>query len=253
MLLAGKVNLLDHVIQPLTGASPLEGFQNVSLIFNTILARTLTYSTFGAGAIQLEDGHPVFAVAVFDTIDRSNSSVFEDMFGNGATVFATAILPTKFFGLTGHYGLEGSYSSGRYTNVQGSQYFDPITELVVPSSPKAGSWAVGCLFDQAVWASPADPKRVWGVFGKFGIADDNPNPIRWTATAGVSGASPLAGRTRDTFGVGYFFLGISDTLKRSARPLTPLRNEQGVEVYYNARITPWFQLTPDVQVFSPIQ
>ena len=112
---------------------------------------------------------------------------------------------------------------------------------------------MGYLFDQALWVSPEDPKRLWGVFGKLGIADDNPNPIRWTAIAGVSGASPIPGRSRDTFGVGYFYLGVSDALKRSARPLTPLRDEQGVELYYNARVTPWFQITPDMQIVEPFQ
>lgn len=253
LILAGKINLLDHLAQPLTGATGLEGFQNVSLIFNPILARTLPYSTFGASVVHLKDGHPVLTFSVFDTADRSTTTVFDDLFGNGAVLFASAVLPTKFFGLPGHYGVEGTYSSGRYTNVDRSPYLDPIAGLVVPSEPKKGTWAVNLLFDQAVWTSADDPKRAWGVFGKFGIADDNPNPINWTAVAGFAGASPLPGRPRDTFGVGYFYLGISDVLKRSARPLTPLRDEQGVELYYNARITPWFQLTPDLQVIVPFQ
>lgn len=249
----GKINLLDEIHQPLTGATGLEGFQNVSLIFNPILARTLPYSTFGVSVVHLKDGHPVFAFSVFDTTDRSATNVFNNLFGNGAVLFATAILPTKFFGLPGHYGVEGAYSSGRYTNIQPSPYLDPIAGLVFPGPLKTGSWAIGYLFDQALWVSPNDPKRVWGVFGKFGIADDNPNPIRWTATAGLSGASPISGRSQDTFGIGYFQLGISDVLKRSARPLTPLRNEQGVELYYNARLTPWFQFTPDLQIVDPFQ
>lgn len=253
VLSGGKVNLLDHVKQPLTGAHGLEGFLNLSLIFNPILARTLPYSAFGAGGVVLQDGHPVLALSVFDTRDASTTSVFDEFFTDGAVIFGTAILPTKFFGLPGHQGVEGSYSSGRYTNVDKSQFLDPITGLVVPSAPKAGSWAVGYFFDQAVWASPDDPKRVWGVFGKLGVTDGNPNPLRWTAIAGVSGASPIPGRTRDTFGLGYFYLGISDVLKRSALPLTPLRDEQGVELYYNARVTPWCQLTPDLQIVRPFQ
>ena len=152
----------------------------------------------------------MFTFSVFDTIDRSTTSVFDNLFSNGAVLFGTAILPTKFFGLPGHHGVEGAYSSGRYTNIDGSPYLDPVAGLVFPGPPKAGSWAVGYLFDQALWVSRDDPKRVWGVFGKFGIADDNPNPIRWTAMAGVSGASPIPGRSRDTFGVGYFYLGISE-------------------------------------------
>jgi porin len=112
---------------------------------------------------------------------------------------------------------------------------------------------LGYLFDQAVWVSPDDPKRVWGVFGKLGISDGNPNPVRWNAGGGISGASPIPGRARDTFGVGFYHLEISSALKRSATPLTPLRNEQGVELYYNARVTPWFQFTPDLQIIRPFE
>jgi porin len=251
LVAAGKINLLDHLYQPLTGANGLEGFQNLSLIFNPILTRTLPYSAFGAGAFYLKDGEPVLAFSVFDTRDASTTSVFDDFFTNGAVLFGTAILPTKFFGLPGRHGVEGAYSSGRYTNISKSPYLDPVDGLVFPGSPQTGSWAVGYLFDQAVWVSPDDPRRVWGVFGKLGISDGNPNPVRWNAGGGISGASPIRGRTRDTFGVGFYYLEISSSLKRSARPLVALRNEQGVELYYNARITPWFQFTPDLQIIEP--
>jgi porin len=253
LLTGGKINLLDEIRQPLTGATGLEGFLNSSLIFNTILSRTLPYSAFGTGVVYQPSGGPVLALSVFDTRDASTTSVFDEFFTNGAVVFGVASLPTQFFGLPGHQGVEAVYSSGRYTNVDESPYLDPITGLVVPSAPKTGSWAVGYFFDQAVWVSPDDPERVWGVFGKIGISDGNPNPIRWTAMAGVSGASPISGRSRDTFGIGFYHLGVSDTLKRSARGGTPLGNEQGVELYYNARVTPWLQITPDLQVIEPFQ
>jgi porin len=117
----------------------------------------------------------------------------------------------------------------------------------------AGSWALAYLFDQAMWVSPDDTKRMWGVFGKLGISDGDPNPVRWTGCGGISGASPIPCRTRDTFGVGFYYLGISEVLKRSAVPLAPLGNEYGVELSYNARVTPCFQFTPDLQVIEPFQ
>src|SRR5262249_23318497 len=152
-------NLLDEILQPLTNATGLEGFQNVSLIFNPILARTLPYSTFGAGVVYQQDGHPVFALSVFDPTDRSTTSAFNNLFSNGAVIFSTAILPTKFFDRPGHYGIEGSYSSGRYTNISASPYLDPVAGLVFPGPPTTGSWAVGYFFDQALWVSTEDPKR----------------------------------------------------------------------------------------------
>ena len=253
LLVAGKINLLDQIHQPLTGASGLEGFLNMSLIFNPILARTLPYSAFGVGGVYQQNGEPVLALSVFDTRDAATTSVFHDFFNNGAVIFGSGILPTKFFGLPGHQGADGVYSSGRYTNISKSPYLDPVGGVVFPGPPKTGSWALTYFFDQALWVSPDDPKRMWGVFGKLGISDGNPNPARWTAGGGISGASPISGRTRDTFGVGFYYLGISNVLKDSARPLTPLGNEPGVELYYNARVTPWFQFTPDLQIVRPFE
>jgi porin len=250
LIYAGKINTLDDVRQPLTGATPLNGFLNTSLIFNTIFARTLPYSTLGAGFVVLQDEEPILSLSVYDPNDTPTTSGFENFF-DGATVFGTVNVPTRFFGLPGHQGLSGTYSTGRYTNLSPSSYLDPVDDLAFASAPKTRSWALAYNFDQAVWASSDDPTKVWGVFGNLGIADDNPNPVRWYASVGVAGANPV--RPQDTFGVGVFYLGISDELKRSARPVSPLRNESGAELYYNARVTPWFQITPDLQFIRPFE
>lgn len=250
---AGKINLLFESPQPLTGAFGDQGFLNTSLTFNPILARTLPYSTFGAGGIILNEGHPILSAAVFDARDHSTTSIFDDMFANGAVLFGVVSLPTSFFDLPGRQAIEGVYSSGRYSNISQSPYLDPTDGLVFPGPPRTGSWALGYMFEQALWIADDDANRKWGVFGRFGLSDGNPNPVRWNASAGLSGASPLTNRPLDTFGAGYFYLGISDRLKDSARPLTALRNEQGVELYYNIGLTPWCQITPDLQFIEPFQ
>ncbi len=252
-IFAGKINLLFDVRQPLTGATVLDGFLNTSLIFNTILARTLPYSTFGAGFVYLKDKNPIFILSVYDTNSTPTTSGFQSFFNNGVLIYPILNLPTRFLGLPGHQGLQGTYSSGKYTNLSPSPYLDPLNGLIFASPPKAGTWALSYNFDQALYVSPDDPKRLWGVFGSLGIADDNPNPIQWYASAGISGASPIPVRKRDTFGIGYFHLGISGPLKQSAQPFSPLGNEDGVELYYNARIAPWFQMTPDLQVINPFE
>ena len=33
--------------------------------------------------------------------------------------------------------------------------------------------------------------------------------------------------------------------------LTPLQSESGLEVYYNVAFTPWFSLTPNLQLIRP--
>lgn len=253
MVYAGKINTLDDFKQPITGAGTLNGFQNTALMFNPIYARTVPYSTFGASFAYLENMEPLFAAAVFDTNNTPTVSGFDTFFDNGATVFAQLNLQTSFFGLPGHQGVSGTYSSGTYTDLTPSAYLDPIEGLVILTTPKTGSWCLAYNFDQAVYVSQDDPQRKWGVFSNLGIADNNPSPINWFASAGISGTSPFAERKADTFGVGYFYVGVSDPLKSLAPNLFPLQNENGVELYYNVQATPWCQITPDLQVIDPFR
>jgi porin len=252
LVYAGKINTFDDFRQPLTGAGTLNGFQNTALMFNPVYARTVPYSTFGAGFARLHHHEPVFAAAVFDTNTTPTVSGFDTFFDNGATTFLQLNLPTNFFCLPGHQGVSGTYSSGTYTILSRSAYLDPIDVGFVPT-PKTGSWCLTYNVDQAFHVSPDDPRRKWGLFGNLGLADDNPSPIRWFASAGVSGASTIRGRKADSFGVGYFYLGVSDRLKDLAPILLPRRDEQGVELYYNVAVTPWCQITPDLQVIMPFR
>jgi porin len=252
-IFGGKFNTLDGYEQPLTGAGNLTGFQNTAMLFNPVLARTVPYSTFGAGFAWLQEEKLEFAAVVYDTNDTPTVSGFETFFDNGATIYAEAVVPTSFVDCPGHQGISGTYSSGAYTSLTPSVYLDPIEGLVITPAFRTGSWCLAYNFDQALYVSPEDPERLWGVFGNFGIADENPSPVRWFASAGISGASQIAGRQSDSFGVAYFYLGVSEPLKELAPILLPLRDEHGVELYYNMAITPCCQITPDLQVITPFR
>lgn len=253
LIYAGKLNTLDDFQQPLTGAGPLSGFQNSSMIYNPVYARTVPYSTFGAGFALLKNSEHVFEVAVYDSNNTPTESGFGTLFNNGATIYAQATLPTEFLGLPGHQGISGTYGSGTYTDLTPTAYLDPIKGLVLLTSPVTGSWCLTYSFDQALSVAPDDPERMWGVFGNLGIADNNPSPVHWFANFGISGASPITGRKADSFGLAYFYIGVSDTLKDRATDLVSLRDESGIELYYNMAVTPWFQITPDLQVISPFR
>ena len=86
--------------------------------------------------------------------------------------------------------------------------------------------------------------------------DGNPNPVRWCLSAGIGGTGVLACRPKDTFGLGYFYIGLSNDFKNllSGPVLGPLlaeRDKQGVELFYNLALTPWCQVTPDLQIVQP--
>ena len=126
LVYAGKINTFDDFKQPLTGAGTLNGFQNTAMMFIPVYARTVPYSTFGAGFAYLHNHEPLFAAAVFDTNTTPTVSGFDTFFDNGATIFVQANLPTNFFCLPGHQGMTGTYSSGTYTSLSPSAYLDPI-------------------------------------------------------------------------------------------------------------------------------
>ena len=253
LVFAGKINIFDDFRQPLTGAGATNGFMNTGLMINPVVVRTVPYSTFGAGFAMLQQMEPVFSLAVFDTNNTPTTSGIDTIFNNGASIVSNVNLPTEWMALPGHQGLTGTYSTGSYTNLSPSVYFQPGTGVVVQSPPKEGSWSLGYNFDQAFYVSPEDAKKRWGVFGTLGIADNNPSPVHWFASTGVAGTSPISSRSSDTFGAGYYYTGVSGALKDLAPVLLPLGDEQGVELYYNVAVTPWCHITPDIQFIDPFR
>jgi porin len=255
---AGKINTIDNVQQPFMPGRGLDaGFMNATLVWNVILGRTLNYAASGAGAAVLKGGYPVLSLTVYDTNDDSTRTGFDKLFNNGALIYPTISMPTNFFDMPGHQSLWGAYSTGRYAIVT------PESLTLLPqvllghlpptalATPVRGSWWITYLFDQALWADPAEKTRSWGVFGNFGISDGKPNPIKWSAIFGIGGSSPIPTRKLDTFGLGYYYLGYSDDFKEVARLTIPVRDERGLELFYNVSVTPWCHVTGDLQVITP--
>jgi porin len=254
---AGKINTFDGFQQPFMRGTDIDaGFMNLANIFNPVIARTVPYSTWGAGAAVLVDGKPAASVMVMDTQDSSTTTGFHDFFNNGVTILAFGGLPSNFFGMPGVHVLFGTYSSGSYAETDGDAY--SLIQLIIraqqglPLVPKiSGSWSIFYQGQQTLWQDPCDSKRSWGLFGSLGLSDGNPNPIRWSGTVGVGGSSPIPGRKLDTFGISYYYLGLSSSFKNIAPRLLPLQDEQGVELFYNVAVTPWCHITPDLQVIDP--
>ena len=255
LLYAGKINTIDNLQQPFMPGRGLDaGFMNGAFVFNPVLGRTIPYSTFGAGGAVLAGGQPVVTLTVYDTNDRSTTSVFDDLFDNGAIIYPTVSLPTKFFGMPGHQTVWGAYSSGRYDVLDPEALLifpPPVPGLPPPTTLVRGSWWIDYRFDQALWVDPTDQTRSWGVFGDAGISDGNPNPIHWSVILGIGGSSPIPNRKLDTFGIAYYYMGLSDDFKNVVRPIVPVRDERGLELFYNVGVTPWFHVTPDLQVITP--
>jgi porin len=97
-------------------------------------------------------------------------------------------------------------------------------------------------FDQYLYTEEEDPNQGIGVFGRFGWARQDVNPVAHFYSIGIGGEGVIPERDEDTMGIGYYFMDLSNELPRQ------FHSEQGVEAYYNIEITPWMHLSPDLQV-----
>ena len=212
----GKLNTLDMFNQPFTGGGRgVDGFWNGAMVFPLQIVRQVPYSTYGFGAAYLKNLEPIFAFTVLDANDTPTTTGFNSFFADGAVLIPQINIPTNFFGLPGHQGFLGSWSSKRYPNLDRTAFLNVLQGAPVSTLSKQGSWSLGYLFDQALYVSPCDPKRMWGVFGNLGLADTNPSPVRWFGNLGFGGSSPLQGRKLDTFGLGYYYLGPQQLVQES--------------------------------------
>lgn len=251
LVFAGKINTLDEFLMPFTGARALDGFSNLGLAFPVIVARTIPYSTLGGGFAILQEGQPVFSLMVLDTNNTPTTSGFDTFFNNGATTYANLRIPTTFGGLPGHQGISGTFSTGTYSNLEPTAYFDPNSGLVIMSGIERNSWSIFYSADQAFWVDSSNPKRSYGIYTNVGTADNGPSPIRFAANVALYGTSPMSSRPLDTFGIGYAFTQYSSPVQNLAPALLSIGDDQAVELFYNAAVTPWCHITPNLQVISP--
>jgi porin len=248
-LSVGKFNMLDSAAK-----TPLLGGGGIDTFMNTALAAPISGVTppyiFGAiGTLETEPAK--FTFMAYDPRNAQGTAVLDDPFGKGVVLSVIGTVPVTVAGRDGWQTLRVAYST------QDGFDFNDIPQLILPPETrdietKEGSWYVGYSFQQYLIQDPNDRSRGWGVFGYAAISDGNPNPIEWAAFGGLGGNSLIPGRPDDRFGVAYFYYGLSGSLKDGLDGFGfDYRDESGIEVFYNAAITPWFRVSGDLQVIQP--
>jgi porin len=111
------------------------------------------------------------------------------------------------------------------------------------------------VFDLPYLYQPAkDVDKGIGIFGRYGIADSASNPVMRFYSAGAGGKGIVPIRPNDTFGIGGYYINISNpSLTVLGKTLSLLGDEKGIETYYSFALTKWCILTPDIQFIDPAQ
>jgi porin len=253
-----------------------EGFLHPAFSFNPVPGIGVPAYALGTALILLPSPKLTIALNVVDTEGTAMTSGFDTVFEGGTSYAAEARLTTNLFDRPGHHTFGFLYADDEYLHLSdavdislprylGRRAFSEIDTRDDRSVPFAGqrpnrhlSWyldpnyesqsvAAYYNFDQYIRAEKEDPTQGVGVFGRVGIGDDDTNPIAGFYSLGVGGKGVFDGRDLDRFGVGYYYMDISNKIAEGLN----LGNEQGVEAYYTYALTPWFHLTADAQWIDP--
>jgi porin len=242
-LLVGKINAIDLLAgDPFFGGWGTKRFQNVAFVAPpsgvvppTIMGSILTHQAGDVGITAM----------VFDPEDRSGDYWLGGLFSTGVNASLGATWAGEWGGRKTTLGLTAAGSTSR-----GLDFEDILGPPGTVQGTRKGSYNVALQFGHDLAGSTKGPSHV-GVYAKAAIADGNPNPIEAAFVGGFAGHGLFAGRTRDRWGLGFYYYDFSDTLQSVAAPLVRFDDEKGVEAWYALALGGNADVSFNAQVIDP--
>ena len=228
------------------GGVGIDSFWNI--VFTAPPSGTVPAYFFGAILTARTDA-ATYGLWVYDPNSSVNKAGLDHAFADGVTIRGSVSFPVSISGQSGHQGLAASYSNKPGTDLED---LDGILYPPVPSpGNKDDRYYFAYTIDQSIYQSKENPKEGLGLFGQFGISEGNPNPLRWMAFGGIGGTGLIPRRSRDSWGIGYYYAAPSSYLQNLPAPYPSLFHEQALEIFYNFALTPWLVLGADLQAVRP--
>ncbi len=279
-VILGKINVLNICDQTLFGHSYKDTFANVNFRKNPMALNFYNTTALAAVGVWTPTKWVAIAGGVLDPNSKANN-LATDAFDK-VNIYAASIFSYKLGDLPGQ-----SWAQFNWTNkpkIDLAKPFGPLSPEAIPQavgvlvgSPsteslpinfKSESWVTVENFSQYL-SVKEDPETVAqklisgqtlrgiGVFGRVGYAPEETNPITRDASIALLAHGLSDRRQNDSFGVGFYHNGISRPLKDNIARLTGstsrVKNEQGVEVFYDFAITPAIKLIPSYQhIWNPL-
>lgn len=251
----GKIDTMDGDNNHFAGGRGKENFMNMNFVVNPATLRTTPYSSLGAGLIfmfpQDHTKEPaILSMVAIGANGQPNTAGWEDDFEDGTDYGIEYSHPTNFFDLGGKQLVGATYNNKDYTAIDQ----DPRTIIgsligLDTLSKEEGSWSFYYNFHQYLFTEEEDPSQGFGLFGRYGFADEETNIMDDFYSIGLGGKGIIDGRDNDRFGIGYYHIGLSDELGNIIS--NRYGDVDGIEIFYNIEVTKWLHITPDFQIINP--
>jgi len=248
-LTAGKTSIIDYCLpKPFMGGVGIDSFWNI--VFVAPPSGTVPAYFFGA-LLSVRTDAATYGLWVYDPNSSVNKAGLDHAFADGVTIRGSVSFPVSIAGRSGHQGFAASYSNKTGTDLE------TLDDIPVPQPPpgtlstKDDRYYFAYTFDQYLYRSTEHPEQAVGLFGQAAISDGNPNVLYWMTFGGVGGTGLIPGRGRDNWGMGYYYAAWSRALIRGLEPARTIRDEHGLELFYNFAVTPWLVLGADLQIITP--
>ena len=250
----GKKDVLGAADQDIfAGGDGTSQFVNQVFIANPAFLLALPYTGFTAGVVMPREWGRM-STFVYDPKDRTADFFnVDDLFAQGVIVGGEVGVNTNLMSLPGEHHVGAMWKHVDMTDLSFAE--PPPSEYPEPTLPGfptlPDSYTIYYGFDQFIQLYSDQPQRGWGLFGRASISDGNPTPLRYFLSAGVGGNSQLRCGHDDNWGIGWYYVGASNEFGPLPRAIFDPQDGSGVEVFYNFQVTPWLNVTPDVQFISP--
>jgi porin len=254
IVFAGKKDVFGGADQDIfAGGDGTSQFVNQAFIANPAFLLGLPYTGFTAGAVMPQSWGAVSAF-VYDPKDRTKDFFnLDDLFAAGVIVGGEVKVNTNFFSMPGEHHVGGMWKHVTMTDLAfaepppGDYPYEPVPEFATLPD----SYTIYYGFDQFLKVYSDQPQRGWGLFGRASLSDGNPTPLRYFLSLGVGGHSQLRCDRDDNWGIGWYYVGASNEFGPLPRALFDPQDGTGVEMFYNFQVTPWLNVTPDIQFVRP--
>lgn len=243
MAAAGRYNSLDlwTAFYPDNGWG-IDAFMNVSTMVPLNVATSLLFVSNVAGILKMGERRMKGGLVV---LENQNSATTVGLDVPSGTTLGKTSQETQRFGCPARGGRDRQLHIVQHLRVENH----PAGRR---RSRDQNGHLVGCgpggtaTVDRSLYE-----KRYAKLFAYVKFSDQENNSCRVTTFASIEAFGLSDSRPNDRMGIAWFYNGLHDDFKNAFGLVTPVGDLQGGEVYYNAQVTPWFNLTFDLQTVEP--